>query len=246
MKYFWVLCAILFLASCTNNETESSLSPENDILQKSIANHFSTRTPHFSFDFRNRSYEVNYSENSFEYICSYSDTTGNWKRILNNSGYSEYLNGDKLSLSTKDSLSHAESVNSVSYFNLIPLVLSEPAVNTKLQPIESIEGKDYHKLEIRFQEQGGGKDFEDVFYYWLDTADYSIDYMAYSYLTDGGGTRFRKAMNQRNINGIAFQDYLNFKGPASPDSLPFIKDLYSADDLKLLSKIEIDAIRVMK
>ena len=51
--------------------------------------------------------------------------------------------------------------------------------------------------------------------------------MAYNYLTDGGGTRFRVAYNQRTIGPIRVQDYRNLKPNATftpLDSLPnFLK-----------------------
>jgi hypothetical protein len=70
-----------------------------------------------------------------------------------------------------------------------------------------------------------------------------MDYLAYSYLEEDRGSRFRVAYNPRRINGILFQDYENYKGPA-PDSLEMILDLYKAEKLELLSKIELKAIAV--
>jgi len=61
-----------------------------------------------------------------------------------------------------------------------------------------------------------------------------------------GGTRFRKAENFRKINGIGVQDYLNYKGPVSPDSLPFISDLYKNNKLPLLSEIRVSGIKVIR
>ena len=64
---------------------------------------------------------------------------------------------------------------------------------------------------MRFTEEDGGKDFEDVFLYWFDEQTFSMDYLAYSYITDGGGVRFREAFNKSEIGGIVFQDYINYK-----------------------------------
>jgi hypothetical protein len=70
-----------------------------------------------------------------------------------------------------------------------------------------------------------------------------MDYLAYSYLEDEGGTRFRKAYNRRRVNGLIFQDYVNYKGP-NPDSLEYISNLFKRGVLDTLSLIELDQLRV--
>ena len=39
---------------------------------------------------------------------------------------------------------------------------------------------------------------------------FEIDYLAYNYITDGGGVRFRSAINKRRVNGLLVQDYINY------------------------------------
>jgi hypothetical protein len=34
--------------------------------------------------------------------------------------------------------------------------------------------------------------------------------LAYNYITDGGGVRFRSAINKRRVNGLLVQDYINY------------------------------------
>ena len=246
MKAFVFVGFLFILISCNQTGKENDLrtnSPEG-IIAKSVDFHFEDHNPHFSFQFRDRYYSIDYSPQAFEYTCTYSDSIGDHKRILNNSGYIEYLNGKKLELSNKDSTSHSESVNSVCYFNLLPLVLKEAAVQPKDLGLEEINSKTYRKIEVQFKQTGGGADFQDVYYYWFDTLDFSMDYLAYSFRVNEGGTRFRKAENLRKINGLAVQDYLNYKGPSSPDSLQFISDLYKNNKLPLLSEIRISGIKV--
>ena len=78
----------------------------------------------------------------------------------------------------------------------------------------------------------------------INKETFQIDYLAYNYLTDGGGTRFRKAQNKRNIEGFWFQDYLNFK-PLLPfpalDSLPIY---FEQGKLQKVSQIENKNITV--
>ncbi len=64
-----------------------------------------------------------------------------------------------------------------------------------------------------------------------------MDYLAYLYHTDGGGLRFREAINQRRVNGILIQDYVNLKPEDEGIDIMTIAELYEAGELKVLSEI---------
>lgn len=108
-----------------------------------------------------------------------------------------------------------------------------------------IDGTKYHKIKVTFDAEGGGEDFEDVFYYWFDTEDYSMDYLAYSYNEEdeGTGMRFRVAYNPRKVNGVTIQDYKNLK-PKVKDSVPLevIDQAYLDGKLEELSLIELEDV----
>jgi len=59
-------------------------------------------------------------------------------------------------------------------------------------------------LEVTFKEEGGGEDHEDKFMYWVNTQDYRIDYMAYSYCEEDCGYRFRESENKLNPQTTVF------------------------------------------
>ena len=69
--------------------------------------------------------------------------------------------------------------------------------------------------------------------------------MAYNYLTDGGGTRFRKAKNIRENNGFIFQDYTNLRPVKKITSLDSLPILYEKGKLILVSEIENKNIKVL-
>ena len=114
----------------------------------------------------------------------------------------------------------------------------------KYKGITSIKGKSYHQVEVRFQEENGGKDFEDVFLYWFNPDSFTVDYLAYSYITDGGGVRFREAINRRSVKGITFQDYINYKPQDKSTPLSEMANLFENDELVELSRIENVNIRI--
>ena len=70
------------------------------------------------------------------------------------------------------------------------------------------------------------------------------DYLAYLYYTDGGGLRFRKAYNPRKVNGILFQDYVNYKPREDSATISEIEALYKQNALEELSRIELTNITV--
>jgi hypothetical protein len=122
--------------------------------------------------------------------------------------------------------------------------LNDPAVIKSFLGETSLEQKEYYKVKITFQPQGGGEDFEDTFIYWINKKDFTIGYMAYSYEeTDGIGLRFRQAYNPRNVNGILFLDYINLK-PKTETQISDLEDLFKKGELEELSKIELVNIQV--
>lgn len=153
--------------------------------------------------------------------------------------------GDHLQI-LSDSLQqvYAASVNSVLYFFQIPRVLNDPAVIKEQLPDTRIKGKVYHTLKVTFQQEGGGSDYEDEFRYWIDPKTFAIDYIAYRYLTDGGGVRFRVAKNRRQIEQSIFQDYINFKPLSAKEKLDNLPKLFDSGKLVEVSQIENEAIEV--
>ena len=80
--------------------------------------------------------------------------------------------------------------------------------------------------------------------YWVDKKDFTVDYLAYKYAVNGGGIRFRKAYNERGIEGIRFVDYKNYKPETLDVSLQDLDTLFENDKLELLSIIENTEVTV--
>ena len=165
--------------------------------------------------------------------------------MTSNSKLRRYL--DEIPLKLSDSLKdiYSNSLNSVMYFFQLPRPLNDPAVIADYDGEKIISNKVYWTLKVKFQEKDGGKDFQDEFRYWIDPKTGYIDYLAYSYLTDGGGTRFRKAKNIRENNGFIFQDYTNLRPAKKFTSLDSLPILYENGKLILVSEIENKNIKVL-
>ena len=147
--------------------------------------------------------------------------------------------GDQaIALDARQTQGASEAVNSVIYFAILPYFLNDAAVNKRYIGKKSIEGTTYHKIEITFDVEGGGRDHDDVYVYWIDAEDYSLDYLAYSYEVNGGGVRFRSAYNSRTVGGLVFQDYINYKHDKNTP-VTSLDDIFVAGGLKELSRIEL-------
>lgn len=235
--------SILLFISC---ETSRKLDAQKVIDQAIQSAGFSgVEDKVIEFDFRDKHYTLLRSGNSYTYTRSFQDSLGFVEDVLiNSTEFSRTVEGTPVELDDEWSGKYANSVNSVLYFVQVPLTLNDPAAIKAYQGEKEINGKIYHEVQVRFTEDNGGKDFEDVFLYWFEKETYSLDYLAYSYITDGGGVRFREAFNKQVVAGISFQDYINYKPKEKTTPLEEMLGLYLDRELIELSKIENKNIRV--
>jgi len=80
--------------------------------------------------------------------------------------------------------------------------------------------------------------------YWINKTDFTVDYLAYNYHVNEGGTRFREAYNIREVEGIRFADYNNYEPAEKFPPLQSLDSLYTSGSLSLLSKIELEDVTV--
>ena len=158
------------------------------------------------------------------------------KYILKNGRFSHTKNGVETELSKKDITIYTEDVNSVVYFATLPYKLGDRAVNKTYHESTIIKGQEYDVIAVDFDQEGGGIDYEDKFMYWINSETKTIDYLAYSYETNVGGVRLRTAYNPRTIDGIRFQDYVNYKVEQGTP-LAEIPGLFEKGELEELSRI---------
>ncbi|QMU66709.1 MAG: deoxyribose-phosphate aldolase [Flavobacteriaceae bacterium] len=161
-----------------------------------------------------------------------------------NAGFERFLNNKRIYIADSTAMKYSESVNSVHYFALLPYGLNDAAVKKKLLKPVAIKGKEYYKIEISFDKENGGKDFEDIFIYWIDKQNFTIDYLAYKFQVNGGGMRFREATDENIINGIRFVNYNNYKPKEDTVSISNLDLSFMNDKLIKLSEIYLENIKV--
>jgi hypothetical protein len=197
------------------------------------------------FDFRGRHYQSKRENGKFTYTRSFTDSTGRYRDELSNAGFVRYKNDSIIDLPDERVKAFTNSVNSVLYFALLPYGLNDEAVVKTRQNDITVNGKKYFTVKVTFKQEGGGTDFDDEFIYWINTKTFTVDYMAYSYNSEGGGLRFREAYNPQVVGGIRFQNYNNFKPEDEQNTtLEELMNLFIIGGLKPLSQIEMENIEV--
>ncbi len=231
----YALCFVMFsmLHGCAlDNEAQR-------IVDRSIIAHWGEGwdTIEMEFDFRDIHYMLERGTDGFIYSREFLDSDSRViKDVLTDESFQRYIDGEAVEVSSSREKAYSNSVNSVIYFNLLPVVLNDKAVKKQFIGDVEMGGKTYHLLQITFREEGGGEDFDDIYLYWIEKETYLIDYLAYEFYVDGGGKRFREAINRREINGVQFQDYNNYKADDAGD-LFIVDDLFREGKLELLSEI---------
>ncbi|MGR3811761.1 DUF6503 family protein [Jiulongibacter sp. NS-SX5] len=198
-----------------------------------------------SFDFREIHYDITKDDGLYSYQRVQMDTLG---RIisdrLTNEGFIRSIDGDIVTLPDCMVNKYSNSVNSVAYFMLLPSGLNDPAVNKEYLGATTIKGENYEVLKVSFDEEGGGTDHQDIFMFWINSKSHLLDYLAYSYETDGGGVRFREATNRQQIGEITFQDYNNYGFEEASYPLENLPLALEDGSLPLLSEIKNENIQI--
>jgi len=201
------------------------------------------------FRFRGDAYRLRHDQGRFHYRRDYTDSLGrSVTEGLTNAGLYRTVEGDTVSLSSSDQSAVETAVNSVAYFSLLPEPLDDPAVQPTYGGRDTIDGVSYHRVRVTFRQDGGGKDWEDVFVYWFRTDTYAMDYFAYAYgqgADEEAGTRFREAYNARRVGGVRVADYRNYTVDSlRADQMAQYPDLWGQGAARLVSRVELDSVRV--
>ena len=233
--------SLLIISSCSQSEQDATT-----IVNQSIEVHGGSLygKSHISFDFRDRHYTSNRNGGLFQYTRKFEDSLGTIEDVLTNEGFHRTINQEPIDLESKKRDAYSNSVNSVHYFSQLPFGLNAPAVIKKYVAEENIKGNIYHKIQVTFKKEGGGEDFEDIFLYWINKESNTMDYLAYKYKTNGGGIRFREAIERLKVGGILFSNYINYKPESQEIDFLSIGELFNDGKLIEVSRIINENIEV--
>ena len=242
MRPFFILLLLMIFLSC---QEEDKLTA-NAIVDKAIENacNGNCEQAEIEFIFRKVKYKSTRQDGSYILERNFIDSIGAVRDVLTNKGFKRFVNDSVQKLADTIAQKYAEYVNSVHYFAQLPFGLNAPAARKERVGEAKINGAEYYEIQITFNEEGGGTDFEDEFVYWIHKEDFTVDYLAYSYQVNGGGIRFREAYNPRVVKGIRFVNYNNYKPKGKDIHLTELDTYFQKDELELLSKIENENVSV--
>jgi len=240
MKFIYysiIIILAIAVAITSANAQVKSIDPIR-LLKKAVKAHGGKKynKAHYQFQFRDKVYRFKNSRNGYLYSVHKTQNNQAIYDQLTNGSFVRTVNGLEIPVGDKEKQGAINALNSVIYFATLPHKLLDPAVNLSYAGEANIRDTAYHMLQVTFNEVGGGVDHDDQFMYWVRKDNSRIDYLAYNYQVNGGGVRFRSAYNTRNIKGVLFQDYINYKAEVGTN-LAVLPTLYEQDSLKELSKI---------
>lgn len=231
----------LALAAGCRSEPEAST-----VVQRGIEAHGGDRYEDVRVDFRFRDedWSVIHRDGLFRYERVYEDDHGRRVvEVMTNDSTGRAVDGNPVELDDGARADVELDVNSVVYFSFLPFRLDEPAAQPRYLREETIRGEPYHAVEVTFRQEGGGPDWEDRFVHWFHAEEGTLDYLAYRFHRDDGGTRFREAVNRRERDGLLLQDYVNFHAENMEDIAGY-PDSLQTGALERVSDVELEDVDV--
>jgi hypothetical protein len=223
--------------------TGKQLSKADSIVDRAIEAHGGKLYDNadYSFVFRGTKYHFQNNETTYAYSSEIQKGDSLIKNVMTPDKFERSINSNLQALNKEKTSQYSEALNSVIYFAMLPYKLQDASVNRKFIEETTIKDKQYDVVGVTFGQDGGGRDFDDEFHYWINKQTHKIDYIAYNYRTNNGGVRFRTAFNTRVIDGITFQDYINYEAPLETP-LKDLPILYEQGKLKEVSQILTETI----
>ncbi len=240
----------LLAAGCTS---EGTADDPQAIVDAAIEAHGGNVLDHaeLSFTFRGTPFSVRRDGGRYAYKRITTDSLGQTiEDVVDNEGAHRFVDGEEVAIDSITTLRINTDVNSVAYFALLPIPLNDPAMQKRYLGSQTINGEPYNMVEGTFAQEGGGRDYQDVFVYWFHAERHTMDFLAYSYILgvdetgpNATGLRFREAGNVRDVNGYRVQDYRNFTADAGTD-LVQMGLMFEAGELRVVSDIQVEDVRV--
>jgi len=218
------------------------------VIERSIESHGGVKydDAHYSFVFREKTYTFKNQNGGYKYTQNGVSKDGTkYFHVLENGNFKRIVDSQEEKLSEKKIRGYSNSLNSVIYFATLPHKLKDSSVNYLYKGKTTILNKDYFAVQISFDQEGGGDDHDDIYYYWVNVRNYRIEYLAYNFHVNGGGVRFRSAFHPQIVDGILFQDFVNYKAPKDTP-LEVLPKMFEKKSLVKLSEIKTEQVKNLK
>ncbi len=200
---------------------------ELDICSKSGCFHLRVRVDGGAYDYR---VEGDVRGGRLE-VRSTNDTLEAWR------------DGEPVAIEPGKEQSYRDWAMARVYFPFLPFRLNDPSVlKQDLGPVDW-QGRTLHRVKVTFEAESS-TDAGDEYMYWLDPETGRVELLAYSYLTDDGGLRFRRAVNHRRVGGILFFDQENLGVEGEGLTVDRIDPAYVAAEMRHISTLRLQNIRV--
>jgi len=226
-----------------------AVAPDNPIaiVDAAIQTHGGDRfdNSRIRFTFRGVRFEYFRDAGVFRYERTYRDPLNRTvSEVMWNDGTSKSVDGAQVELTPAERERVEYDLNSVIYFGFLPFRLRDPGARLATLVPDTVRGEPYYRVEVTFDAENGGVDSDVRFVHWIHQESHTLDYFSYRYSRDGGGVRFRRAVNRREIGGILLQDWENF-GPAGEvtDIATLSRD-FEGGTLDLLSVVAFEDVEV--
>ncbi|WP_299759963.1 DUF6503 family protein [uncultured Pontibacter sp.] len=243
--YTWLMLGLMILLlACSDTD-----KPDNAqaVVDAALAAHGTSNLDQsvVAFRLRDKQYRALRDNGAFVYSRTFTDTTGQRIHdVLSSSGFKRTVGDVEVQLPEEEQQAYSNSVNAVVYFALLPYFLNDAAVQKTYLGEVSVKGEPYDKVKVTFAQQGGGEGYEDQYIYWFHKKRHTMDFLAYNFKENGGGSRFREATNAREVGGVRIQDYNNYKIADTNFPIENYDRAFEAGKLETVSEVNLEEVQV--
>lgn len=223
------------------------------IVERAIEHHggelYRHSTTHFDLCSKSGCFQVSATVEGGHFVYDVSGKAREGLRRVRstNDSVERWRDGEPVPVSAKQAQGLRDWAMARVYFAFLPYRLDDPDVFKQDLGLVDWDGRSLHKVKVTFT-PGSSTDADDELMFWLDPETGRVELFAYSYWTNGGGLRFRRAVDHRRIGGLLFFDQENFgidgMEDGAPPSVDSITPRRLAEDMRHVSTVRLRNVRV--
>jgi hypothetical protein len=243
MKSILWIAMVFAIVACGGNKTpKESDDKAQQVVKEAIVKHGGIRflKSIVRFEFKGDQYKITRRSSAYAYErTSGADPT--MRDVLTDTRFRRARFQDAVEMSAQDSLAAAKSLLSVVQFAQFPYFLNDWQAIKQYLGETTIKSEPYHKVKVTFSD---GLNVGDTYVFWFHRNNQTLDYLAFDFEVDGSGARFRAATNPREVEGIRFADYVNYKPKTKKFKVEELDELFNKGELERGTTVELQNIQV--